>query len=697
MIDYPEKFDQYFKSLNADLRELIELSNKQFDLFEDKLKAYINFCKEKTQFENILISNVQKEIYTVVTAVSENDFLKKGLEIPLSDTVCKHSYKTKKTLVETKIEGTNLYDLPGRALLNIEAIICTPIVVKGNPIGTLTLYSTSSKENSNEIDYFTNLSELVGLHISDAYTIEKQRVEIRESDENIFHLNSQLNNLVNTYLKHQKEDPLFLQYINLAKEITGFENGFISYINKEHYEIIQASTIDDKLKKGEVFQTCDTICKEVIDKRKTIFHPILKETPQYKLAARDLLSTESIIGIPLYVNNKIWGTFNLYSTSEKEEGFYKKHRSILQLITAMISRILYDIELKNEINAREKLLRLGEDFLQIATYRRYLNSDKFDGADSFVKIFELDKDVKQTEMVSKAMAKVVVEDKATIFNTFSKSSLEDIPPFEYRIAVNKNKVKWLRHQTKILKDEGYVLGVVQDITALKKIELNLKSKNEELKQFNYASAHDLQEPLRTIIGFIELLRQTYPDKLDETGKEYFSYIEAAAFRMKEQIDALLHHSKIGIEKKKSKVNVAVLINDIITDLDAAINKSKAEFKIANLPIINCYEVELRLLFMNLISNAIKFVKAGKQPLILIDFEESSLYWKFTIADNGIGIAKENYSKIFKLFSRLNEREMYAGTGIGLAQVKKIVDLHRGEVFVDSKLGVGSTFAFTIQR
>jgi len=229
------------------------------------------------------------------------------------------------------------------------------------------------------------------------------------------------------------------------------------------------------------------------------------------------------------------------------------------------------------------------------------------------------------------------------------------------------------------------------------LDREMKKKNDELEQFNYATAHDMQEPLRTIISFIQLLKESYPDKLDETEKEYFSFIEDAAFRMKDQIDSISDYSIIGRNKKKSKVNLSILIEEVITKLKVKIKETKAEFKISDLPTINGFETELRLLFMNLITNAIKFVKQGEQPLISIDFLEGDLYWKFMVTDNGIGIEKKYHSKIFDIFYRLNDRSKYPGSGIGLAQVKKIVDLHNGSILVDSKLGVGSTFTISIEK
>jgi len=378
--------------------------------------------------------------------------------------------------------------------------------------------------------------------------------------------NNQLERFINVHINNKKEEDILLGYIDLAKEITGFENGFVSYVNEQHYEIIQSSTLNNKLKKGAVFQLCDTLCKEVIDKDTTIFHSYLKGKPQYNLPGRAFLDTQAVIGLPIYLNGKIWGTFTLCSIAEKDNASYKEFQQILELIAQKIGRIIYDLELKEKIKANKNLLQLGDDFLKIASYKRYLASETIDCTESFFKIFDLpnEQTTIPAAVAKKAIDKVIDEDKLLVVEMFEQSKYQNVAPFEYRILIDNHKIKWLRHQLKLEKDSGYVLGVIQDVTDIKQIELNLKRKNEELEQLAYASAHDLQEPLRTISGFIEVLELTYKNKLDATAQQYFTYINNAAVRMKQQIDGILEHSRIGRKEKKNEIELSILINDVFT-------------------------------------------------------------------------------------------------------------------------------------
>ncbi len=509
--------------------------------------------------------------------------------------------------------------------------------------------------------------------------------------------------LVEIYLNHHKEGELLLEYIELAKKAINFENGFISYIEDQYYEVIQSSTLNNKLKSGAVFKTCDTLCEEVVINGKPIYHCKLIDTPLYNLPGRAYLDTESVIGLPLVVEGEIWGTLTLCSTSESDEDLYLNNKNFLDLISMMVAKIIQNHKLRNKLKASENLLKMGEEFLEIATYKRFLNNDQVESTSSFFDIFNIppiEEGKMTTAVANMAMSKVIDADKLLVQERYERSKTEDVPAFEYRIAIANNKVKWLRHKLKYVGESGYVLGVIQDISDLKQTELKLKSKNEELEQFAYATAHDLQEPLRTITGFIDVLEKKTSENSRALGgeeRQYLNFIKSAATRMKNQIDGLLDHSRIGRRKEKLSININLLLSDIVEDLQQKIKETSAIIDIADMPIIKGYKMEMRLLFLNLLTNALKFSRRGIDPHIQVRCKEEDVQWVFSVKDNGLGIADEHKERIFKIFIRLKPREDYEGTGIGLAQVKKIVDLHNGDVQVDSKLGSGSTFRFTIKK
>jgi signal transduction histidine kinase len=225
----------------------------------------------------------------------------------------------------------------------------------------------------------------------------------------------------------------------------------------------------------------------------------------------------------------------------------------------------------------------------------------------------------------------------------------------------------------------------------------LERQNKELEQFAYVASHDLQEPLRTTSSFVDLLQQQYKGKLDEKADKYLDYIIHASGRMRVLITDLLEYSRIGAKKELQEVDCNAILNDVLTDLGQAIKETNADIITSSLPNIIGYPTEIKLLFQNLIFNAIKFRRKNVAPRIWIQASRKGHAWQFSFADNGIGIAKEHNERIFIIFQRLHTRSEYSGSGIGLSHCKKIVELHKGRIWLDSELGKGSTFYFTIPQ
>ncbi len=221
--------------------------------------------------------------------------------------------------------------------------------------------------------------------------------------------------------------------------------------------------------------------------------------------------------------------------------------------------------------------------------------------------------------------------------------------------------------------------------------------NKELKQFAYIASHDLQEPLRTISNYMEAFEQEYFHCLDENAREYIRSIKGAATRMNLLVEALLDFSRIGRDKTLVVVDCKKIVGTVLEDLHHLIKRSKAIIEVSEMPVLRAYEIEIGQLFSNLITNAIKFQKKGVQPKIEITAIQDNGKWKFSICDNGIGIDHLHFDRVFDLFQRLHSHDRYAGNGIGLANCKKIVQLHGGEIWIASDPGQGSTFHFTISN
>ena len=193
------------------------------------------------------------------------------------------------------------------------------------------------------------------------------------------------------------------------------------------------------------------------------------------------------------------------------------------------------------------------------------------------------------------------------------------------------------------------------------------------------------------------MQSEYAEKLDEEANMSLDFMVEATDRMSDLVKGLLDYSRIGKSNEMVIVNTCDTIKDITKDLSNAINRQNASITLGRLPTVKVFKTEIRLLFQNLISNAIKFQKEGVKPKVHISAEEDDVYWKFSLQDNGIGIPENEVLNVFGIFKRLNKRSNYEGTGIGLAHCEKIVHMHGGLIWVESKENEGSTFHFTILK
>jgi PAS domain S-box-containing protein len=223
----------------------------------------------------------------------------------------------------------------------------------------------------------------------------------------------------------------------------------------------------------------------------------------------------------------------------------------------------------------------------------------------------------------------------------------------------------------------------------------LSASNSELEQFAYVASHDLQEPLRIVASYVQLLSNKYSDKLNDEAREYINFAYKGAQRMRQLINDLLEYSRVGrMFHPLEEVDMNLMLENVKRDIDVA-NTPVTIIKKNELPVIHAEKVYMRQLLQNLIGNAIKFHKAGVEPVIEISSQMNGDMWQFNIRDNGIGIDKKFATRIFSIFQRLHTREEYPGSGIGLSICKKIVEFHGGEIWVDSELDKGSVFHFTI--
>ncbi len=273
---------------------------------------------------------------------------------------------------------------------------------------------------------------------------------------------------------------------------------------------------------------------------------------------------------------------------------------------------------------------------------------------------------------------------------------------EIQIKTKKNGYRWFRingqmQQAMNSKAVKKIVGTLLDINNRKESERKMQELNIELERFAYLASHDLKEPLRTVTSFTKLFKEEYSDQFDENASKYLSFIENASARMITLTNDLLVYSQLDDKSLNfQNVNLNALINNITEDLFNTILENNAKIRVDKLPNITCDSLQIKQLFQNLIANSLKY-RSEKDPIIHIGCIKKQSHFIFYLKDNGIGIAPKYHTQIFEVFKRLHTQSEYEGTGIGLANCKRIIDNHQGKIWVESKEAEGAKFLFTIPK
>lgn len=259
-----------------------------------------------------------------------------------------------------------------------------------------------------------------------------------------------------------------------------------------------------------------------------------------------------------------------------------------------------------------------------------------------------------------------------------KDGLARLPEAIRRALVEKQE-RTLRHQ------------VEQDLA--RKVD-ELARSNTDLEQFAYVASHDLQEPLRMVVAYTQLLSERYRGKLDENADKFLGYASEGAMRMQVLIKDLLAFSRVGRNGTSGAVDCNAMVDEVLQTLASSIQESGVVVTRADLPAVWADRTQVAQVFQNLIGNALKF-RGKEQPVISVQVEKADQQWLFDVTDNGIGIAPESAENVFVIFQRLHTRADYPGNGIGLAICKKIVERYGGRIWIEPRAGSGTTFKFTL--
>jgi len=364
----------------------------------------------------------------------------------------------------------------------------------------------------------------------------------------------------------------------------------------------------------------------------------------------------------------------------------KIHKEQLTLILESAGEGIYGLDLQGKIifvnNAASKMLGYSFEELKSQHFHSLIHYHYEDGS-----VYPLKK--------------------CPVYNTLKKGK-SSLVSTEVYWRKDGSSIPVEYHSMPIKNNHGQIKGAVitfQDITERKKNQLTLQERNKELarankdlQSFSYSVSHDLRAPLRHITGFIQLLKKEEENHLRKKGKHYLSVIDNAAQKMGNLIDELLKFSRAGrfaLEKKNISLNE--LVNEILTELSSEMEDRDIQVEYKNLPEVFADENMLRLVFYNLISNAIKFSKPRKKALIHIKSKQDPKNHIISVADNGVGFEQKYAKQIFGVFQRLHTSSEFEGTGIGLANVAKIINRHGGEVWARSKIDKGTIITFTIPK
>ena len=268
----------------------------------------------------------------------------------------------------------------------------------------------------------------------------------------------------------------------------------------------------------------------------------------------------------------------------------------------------------------------------------------------------------------------------------------------YRIRRPDGSVRWIRDQSfPVEAEEGggsRLIGLAEDVTEQKRLERRLRQSNRDLEQFAYVASHDLQEPLRMVSGYLQLVDERYGDRLDEDGREFIDYAVDGALRMKKMIADLLDYSRVSTRgEEPAPVDAGSTLDQALTDLGVLIEEAGAEVIRDELPTVMADENQLVRVFQNLVANALRH--GGEGVRVEVTTERDGDRWRFSVADDGPGIPAEQHARIFEIFESLQRPDGQQSTGIGLAVCRRIVERHGGRIWVESEPGEGATFHFTM--
>jgi PAS domain S-box-containing protein len=398
---------------------------------------------------------------------------------------------------------------------------------------------------------------------------------------------------------------------------------------------------------------------------------------------------------PLIVGGRTIGTLSFGTKSRKS--FSEEDLSVMKAVADQIALAMKRVMDSRAIAESEERLRMATEAADMFTYEYDVRTREIRFSDNYVSVVGWQPPATLNEMVRT----IHPDDQRLILE--SRERLEhdggDRLDYEYRSFASPYQVRWFHAWNRVIRDAGGVperiVSIIQDVTERRRAEENLKRSNADLQHFAHIASHDLQEPLRMVTLFTDLLIKRLGSDLDPKDIEYMSYISEGAMRMRSLINDLLAYSRVDSQPLDVKeVDLSEIVGLVLEDLSVPVAESGTEVIVHPVPVVLADELKIKQVLQNIISNAIKF-NTNEKPVVEVSAQRLTSEVIVAVKDNGIGIDPKYREKVFEMFQRLHTREEYPGTGVGLAISRKIIERHGGRIWFESVPGEGSTFLFTL--
>ncbi|WP_290815513.1 ATP-binding protein [Halovivax sp.] len=419
-----------------------------------------------------------------------------------------------------------------------------------------------------------------------------------------------------------------------------------------------------------------------------------------RFSGPELLTSHDVVGGISVIVGSVedpWGVLGTHDTAPGE--FTDHDANFVKSVANVLASAIENEETKSELEETERLYQtLVENFPNgvVALVDRNLRYVTLAGE------LEVETDLARSDIEGERVPDVLPQVLADIVTERYEAALRGEPAtFERAIEDSVYRFQFVP-VTDADGDVFAALGMSQDVTKrvereerLEEVVEQLEASNERLEQFAYAASHDLQEPLRMVSSYLQLIERRYADELDDDGEDFLEYAVDGADRMRSMIDGLLQYSRVDTQGEPLEpVDLDEVVDDVLENLQMKRAESDAEISIGSLPRVVGDESQLQQVFQNLLHNAIEYSGDGP-PRVRITGERRGRTATISVADEGVGIDSAETDRVFEVFQRLHGREEHPGTGIGLALCERIVERHGGEIWVDSEVGEGSTFSFTL--